>query len=53
MIELVEQFNEFFREDGHMVINKTDLEITIGTKILTIQFPTVIGGKSTAPLSTS
>ena len=53
MEEIMKQFNDFFGENAHVVIKKNDIEITVGTKTLTIQLPTVVGGKSRAPLSKS
>ena len=52
-MEIIKQFNDFFGEDAHMVIKKNYIEITIGTKTLTIQLPTAAGGSSMAPLSKS
>ena len=50
MLEIVKQFNEFFGEDAHVVIKNNDIEITVGTKTLTIQLPATAGGSSKAPL---
>ncbi len=53
MDNILEEFNDFFGKDAHVVIKKNYMEITIGTKTLTIQLPTVAGGSSMAPLPKS
>jgi len=50
---LIDQFNDFFGKDAHVVIEKNDLKITIGNQTLVITLPTVAGASSMAPLPKS
>ena len=50
---LIDQFNDFFGEDAHVVIKNNYMEITIGNKTMVIELPSMAGGSSMAPLSKS
>lgn len=47
MIELINQFNEIFGKDANISLKNKTIEITIGTKTIEIEYPKIIGVKST------
>lgn len=53
MKEIIDKFNETFSGDAHASLENNTLEITVGTKTMTIELPSVVGVKSTGSLSDS
>jgi hypothetical protein len=53
MKKLIEQFNDFFGKNAHIVVKNNNMTITIGNKAMEIGLPTMAGGSSKAPLSKS
>ena len=46
MREIIAEFNSFFDGDAKLEIKGKDLEITIGSRTLQIQLPSVVGGRA-------
>ena len=53
MENIIDQFNAFFDKDASVVIKNNKLKITIDTRTLTIELPTVVGAESMAQLPKS
>ncbi len=51
MQELIDKFNEFFGEDAKAQIKGGFLEITVSSKTIVIELPSVVGGQC-QPLET-
>lgn len=49
MDTIIDQFNAFFGEDAHIVVENNNLKITIGSRELEIELPTIVGASSKAP----
>ena len=48
---LINKFNETFGNDAHISIKDNSFEITIGTKTMAIEYPNIVGVKSTGSLN--
>jgi len=46
MDKLIEEFNEFFKNEAKIIIVDNDLEITIGSKTVIFSLPELTGGRT-------